>query len=257
MTEGRDVSGASADGSRHSDKPALRLSAAVTPARSTTDVTASLRLDDMTTGLLDSLRTLVDRFELQFGDLPSPLAVTSPGADADTTLVSQALARILAHEHGSYVLWMGSDWLTGAEAHASADAEQPSLLDVLANKAAISSILVPDAQHPRLTHLVTGPVPAGRGHMIARSPAFEQLVSLLEEEFDHVIIDCPPLLGAGHGLALLPRAAGYMLVVRHRKVSVGQVRQANELAAPTQNVGVVVTDYATRVPAIVRRLLGD
>lgn len=257
MTDGRHVSDASDDGSTQTDKPALRLSAAVEPARAATDATASLRFEDMTSTLLDSLRTLVDRFELQFGDLPSPLAVTSPGPDADTTLVSQALARILAHEHGSYVLWMGSDWLTGPEAHAAADPDQPSLMDVLANKAAISSVLVPDAQHQRLTHLVTGPIPVGRGHMIARSPAFEQLLSLLEEEFDHVIIDCPPLLGPGHGLALLPRAAGYLLVLRHRAVSVGQVRQANELAAPTQNVGVVVTDYVTRVPAIVRRLLGD
>jgi tyrosine-protein kinase Etk/Wzc len=171
--------------------------------------------------------------------------------------VSQALARILAHEHGSYVLWMGSDWLSGATEQAAARADEPSLLDVLANKASLSSVLVPDSQHQRLTHLITGSIPAGRGHMIARSPAFEQLLALLNDEFDHVIIDCPPLLGAGHGLALLPRTAGFLLVVRHRSVSIGQVRQANELAAPTQNVGVVVTDYVTRVPSIVRRLLGD
>jgi Mrp family chromosome partitioning ATPase len=258
VTDRRHQISPSSDESYPAEVPALRLTHAdAESARDGTGATASLRLAEISPHLLNSLRTLVDRYELQIGELPSPLAVTSPSPDADTTAVSQGLARILAHEHGSYVLWMGSDWLTGDDDHTAGRADEPSLLDVLANKASISSILVPDAQHQRLTHLVTGPIPAGRGHMIARSPAFEQLLSLLEEEFDHVIIDCPPLLGVGHGLALLSRAEGYLLVVRHRSVSIGQVREATELAAPTQNVGVVVTDYGTRVPKIVQRLLGD
>jgi Mrp family chromosome partitioning ATPase len=213
--------------------------------------------EDISPHLLSSLRSLIDRFELQSGELPSPLAVTSPGPDTDTTIVSQALARILAHEHGNYVLWMGSDWLGEADDQDEARMDGRSLLDVLANKASVRSVLIADPEHPQLAQLATGPIPVGHGHIIARSPAFEQLLSLLEQEFDHVIIDCPPLLGAGDGLALLPRTNGYVLVVRHRSVSTGHVRQANELAAPIPNVGVVVTNYVTRVPKIVRRLFGD
>lgn len=213
--------------------------------------------DELPPALLSSLRSLINRYELHARDnMPSPLAVTSPSPGADTALVSKALARVLAHEHGNYVLWMGSDWLDDAEGADAPNSHGKALLDVLANQTSIRTILNVDPQHPNLTQLATGPIPGGRGHMIARSPEFQELLTLFAQEFHTVIIDAPPLLGAGDGLALLPRTAGYVLVVRHRSVSSREVRQATELASPTPNVGVVMTEYATRVPRIVRRVLG-
>lgn len=214
--------------------------------------------DELPPGLLSSLRSLINRYELQAStDLPSPLAVTTPGRGADTSLVSKALARVLAHEHGKYVLWIGSDWLGDSEATPESNAKGAALVDVLANRTSIRSVLNVDPQYPQLTQFSSGPIPGGRGHMIARSPEFQELLSLFEQEFDNVIIDAPPLLGVGDGLALLPRTQGYVLVVRHRSHSTREVREATELAAPTPNIGVVMTEYATRVPRIVRRLLGD
>jgi len=111
-----EVDGQTGDEPARTDRPA-RVATAPAPAHS--GVTDVPLYEDIAPHLLNSLRSLIDRFELQSGELPSPLAVTSPGPDTDTTVVSQALARILAHEHGNYVLWMGSSWLDGADDQAA------------------------------------------------------------------------------------------------------------------------------------------
>ena len=93
--------------------------------------------------------------------------------------------------------------------------------------------------------------------MIVRSPEFEQLMNVLVEEFDHVVFDTPPLLGTGDGLPLLRRSDGYFLVVRQRSTSESQVRRAIEMTGTTPNLGMVLTEFSTKVPDFVQRLLGE
>ena len=206
--------------------------------------------------LLAPLRSIVNRYELRSGQqLPSPIAVTSPGPDAGTTMVSQALATLLAHELGKFVLWMDCRWLS---AGAPYDPDQPSdLLQILADGRKLPAALHSTPDLPQLNRLSVGNVPSGQRHMIVRSNEFEQLLAILAKEFDYLIMDTPPLLGSGDGLPLLRRSGGYVMVARHRTVSVAEVRQATELASPTPNVGTVLTDYRSRIPRGLRRLMGE
>lgn len=231
------------------DGPEVESSMAVDVAR----LPGFLNYPDIPDTLLGPLRTIVNRYELRTdGEIPSPLVVTAPTPTDVRTSVSQALAAILAQERGKYVAWIDCNWLRQGEDYD--DGEPVGLVDILSNRNNVLAALRSSPDLPQLTQLRIGRVPAGRGHMIARSYEFERLLAALAEEFDHVILDTPALLGAGDGLALLPRARGYLLVARHRGVSLGQVRKACELAAPTVNIGVVLTDYETKIPASVQRL---
>ena len=58
------------------------------------------------------------------------------------------------------------------------------------------------------------------------------------------------------GLALLRRSDAYLLVVKQRATSNAQVSEAVEMTVPTPNIGVVLTEYTTKVPKAIRRLLG-
>ena len=91
--------------------------------------------------------------------------------------------------------------------------------------------------------------------MIVRSPEFERLLSILAEEFDHVVFDIPPVLATANGLALLRQADASLLVVRHRATMLQQVKRALELTQPVPNLAVVLNRYRTRVPSVFRRLL--
>jgi Mrp family chromosome partitioning ATPase len=135
-------------------------------------------------------------------------------------------------------------------------AERPSLLDILADQSRILSAFQRSPDLPQLMSLAPGPVPDSKRNMIVRSPEFERLLSILADEFDHVVFDIPPVLTSANGLALLRRADASLLVVRHRSTTLAQVQRAMEATQPTPNLGVVLNRYRTSIPARLRRLLG-
>lgn len=215
-----------------------------------------LRFDEIPAELLEPLRSIVNRYELRSGEpMPSPIAVTSALPNEVTTMVSQALATLLAHELGKFVLWMDCSWLSRDAAY---DPEAGSaLLEILADGTKVLSEIRSSPELPHLNRLVAGNVPTGQRHMIGRSEEFERLLAVLASEFDYLILDAPPLLGSGDGLPLLRRSQGYIMVARQRSTTVSQVREAVELAEPTRNIGVVLADFDTRIPRFIRRIFGD
>lgn len=215
-----------------------------------------LRYDEIPSELGEALRGIVNRYELRTGEgLPKSIAVTSSLPGEGVTTVSQALATLIAQEMGEFVCWVDCAWLT-ADGDRERNAGRPSLVDILADQSRILSAFQASPDLPQLMSLSPGPVPQSKRNMIVRSPEFERLLSILAEEFDHVVFDIPPVLTSANGLALLRRADASLIVVKHRSTTVTQVNRAMEATQPTPNLGVVLNRYRTSIPSRLRRLLG-
>lgn len=205
--------------------------------------------------LAEAIRTLVNRYELSTGTLlPNSISVTSPLPGEGVTTISQALATMIAHEMGRFVCWVDCSWLTTAGT--DVESNRPNLLDLLDDHGQIQSALQTTPGIPQLISLSPGPVPETKRNLIVRSPAFERLLNVLADEFDHVVFDLPPILTNSNAIAMLRQADASIFVVRHRSTTIAQLERAIESAQPTENLGIVLNRYRSSIPAQLRRLLG-
>lgn len=211
--------------------------------------------DDIPDELAEALRSIVNRSELRTGQpLPPSIAVTSALREEGVTTVSKALSTLIASELGRSVCWIDCSWLSGDSGREQNG--RPSLIDILADNSRMQNAFETTEEQPSLVSLSPGPVPESKRNQIARSPEFEQLLGIMSEEFDHVILDLPPVLSHANSIALLRQADASLLVVRQRSTSIGQVERVIEAMQPTPNLAVVLNQYRTSVPRRIRRLLG-
>lgn len=207
--------------------------------------------------LAEAVRGILNRHELrEQSALPATIAVTGPSRGVGTSTVSQALATILAQELGRFVCWIDCSWMR-PDAAGGTDGQAPDLIDILQDHSRLSSAFTSSEQLPQLVCLAPGAVPDESRNQIVRSPELQELLQILSEEFDHLVFDVPPVLGHANSLTLLRWADASLLVVKHRGTTVSEVRRSLETMDPTPNLGVVLNQYRTRIPAGVRRLLGE
>jgi Mrp family chromosome partitioning ATPase len=210
--------------------------------------------DDFQPELMEAVRNLVNRYELRMeAPLETAIAVTAASEDADGTLASQALATVLALEIDRFVCWFDLSWIdrnAAAEVLGTAD-----LLELLADHSQIGTAFGQSPENERLITLSFGPVPDDKRNLIVRSPAFEELFQIVTDEFDHVILNMPPILGSTNSVAALRHADLSLVVARHRSTTVAEVERSIDNTEPTTNLGVIVTDYRPRVPHLFRRWL--
>ena len=81
----------------------------------------------------------------------------------------------------------------------------------------------PVAELPNLNVVPAGFPPVGTSTEILASPQMEELVATWRDEFDHVIIDTPPILPFADALFLSAMSDGVLLVARSQ-VSRGKAR---------------------------------
>lgn len=204
----------------------------------------------------EALRGIVNRYELRTGAaLPHSIAVTSALAGEGVTTISQSLATLIAHELGRLTCWVDFSWLAGGDDN-SADPDRPSLADLLANGSSIANAFQAQPGLPELIVLQPGPVPERERTAILRSPEFGRLLSLLIDEFDHIVFDTPPVLSHNNALTLLRLADTSLFVVKHRSTSITQLRRAVESTQPTPTLGAVLNGYQSKIPTRLQLLLG-
>jgi protein-tyrosine kinase len=95
---------------------------------------------------------------------------------------------------------------------------------------------------PGLSLLTSGPIPPNPAELLG-SARMGRLLEELEERFDVVIVDSPPVLVVTDAAVLAPRVSGVVLVVRAGKVARQQVVRAKEaLEAVKANILGVTLD---------------
>ena len=82
-----------------------------------------------------------------------------------------------------------------------------------------------------------------------------RMLHVFREHFQWVVLDLPPLLGSPEVAAVAGRADWHIMVGRHRKTTVAELRKARDLIGAEQKTGFVMTADASRVPTWIKRRL--
>ena len=130
-----------------------------------------------------------------------------------------------------------------------------ALIDAVEERASIDDILVA-TMNPRLTLVNGGELPIARRPAVAASHALEEVLNQVAKRFDHVLLDLPPVLASSDAIRLAHLADAFALVIRHGVTTTHQVESALDELSGAEPLGVIINRYATKIPPLLRRLVG-
>jgi Mrp family chromosome partitioning ATPase len=134
-------------------------------------------------------------------------------------------------------------------------AARPTLADAIENDASLDDIII-NTTNPRLSMIQAGGVPVARRPALAQGRPLASLLDQLDERFDHVLLDLPPVLASSDAMNLSQLADAYVLVVRQGATSEGQVEAALDELQGGETLGVILNRFDSNIPRRLRRLVG-
>jgi tyrosine-protein kinase Etk/Wzc len=174
------------------------------------------------------------------------IMVTSAIAGEGKSFISSNLAVSLAMT-GKKVALLDFD-LNHPTLHHKFNLKQSvGISEYLEDKADAASIIIPSGTHENLSLLLTGNLPADPAELILNGKA-EVLLNYLDEKFDVIIIDVPPVGPVSDAYVLAPLCDATLFVVRHAytpKVFVERIDENIKLNN-LPNPAVVFNAVATR-----------
>lgn len=182
------------------------------------------------------------RTNLQFLGLDKPLQsllVTSATPSEGKSLNSANLAIAYA-QAGAHVCLVDADMRRPVLAKMFSLDNWAGLTTALARNRSVDEYLQV-TEVPGLTVLTSGPVPPNPAELLG-SQRMLGLMRQLEESFDTIIFDTPPVLAVADAATLAPRVSGALLVVRAGQVGYPQAQRAKEAleGVKAQILGVVL-----------------
>ncbi|MET0326662.1 MAG: CpsD/CapB family tyrosine-protein kinase, partial [Ilumatobacteraceae bacterium] len=172
-----------------------------------------------------ALRYFLARVELHSTDgLPSRLALTSALAGEGVTFVARSLASVIAYDTESSVVVVDVNWRRPTPPK-EGEVRPLGLADAVDGAVPLSDIIRRTA-NPRLSLIDAGEVAVARRPALAGSNALATVLEDLEGQFDHLLLDLPPVLATSEAMNLSQFADSYALVVRQGATSENQVEAA-------------------------------
>ena len=160
----------------------------------------------------EAYRSLCSLILLSSPENPARVLVTSSALPAEgKSTVSCNLAIALA-QHGRRVLLVDADMRRPSIHGRPETADRPGLSTMFA-KSGKYPVYQPISDLPNLNVLPAGPPPAHPTQILASSE-MQQLMEAWSKEYDHVIVDTPPVLPFADAIVLASRADGVILVTR-------------------------------------------
>jgi capsular exopolysaccharide synthesis family protein len=160
------------------------------------------------------------------GERPKVLLITSALPNEGKSTVAANLARALALG-GARVVLMDGDLRKGLLHELMGLPRSPGLADALQAPNVQDQVIHINGL-PNFAFIPSGVLASNSGDLFL-SPAFDQLLARLREEFDYVIIDSSPVFAADDATTLAPKADATLFVVRNRYSRARPVREALEL----------------------------
>ncbi len=177
---------------------------------------------------------------------PKSLAVTSTRPREGKSITALALARSLARTKRRIVL-IDAD-LRAPSIHRYFDLlnDGPGVSNFLAGSNDIDPI-IRQTDLEGLSVITAGPHPPNAADLLT-GPRLSELVSRLEERFDHVIVDCSPVIGLADAPLIASAVDGLVYVVEARTIQAGAARRALQRLETAQAnlVGIVLTKFEPR-----------
>jgi Mrp family chromosome partitioning ATPase len=201
--------------------------------------------------VMAAVRYLLYRHELTVGAgvIPQMIAVIAANHGDGVTTVSRSLAEVLAAERNSRVCWVdfGSDRLS------TSSPLGPPEIAALDDTPVV--MIAPDRQpNVPVRSASFGDEFVARRGPLAR-PELDELVDNLARGYRHVVFDTPPLLSRPDSIGLLRRADAYILVARHGRTSLTDIRRVSDELRSIPSLGAVLNAQRIRTPRFMRRLV--
>jgi len=167
---------------------------------------------------------------------PKALLIASPFQGEGKTTVAINLAIALSQR--SRTVLVDADLRRPGVALAFGLATNRGLSDVLLNAVRLDEVLVPSANIPNLFVLPAGisSAPAAR---LACSREMREAIERLREQFEHIVIDSPPILSFADGRALSPLVDGVILVGRSGSTTRQALTRSMELLSEVHSAPVL------------------
>lgn len=107
---------------------------------------------------------------------------------------------------------------------------------------------------PNLDLLPAGPIPPNPQELLG-SEVMKDLLLKLEQKYDYIFIDTPPVNLVADSLVMMPEVAGMLLVVREGKTTHEDLRMAQEKISHTDGrvLGILLTDVKQQKGAFKER----
>ena len=161
----------------------------------------------------EAYRALSTLILLSSSENPAKVLVMSSALPAEgKSTVSCNLAIALA-QHGRRVLLVDADLRRSSTHGRPETTATPGLTTMLAQGSDHYCLYQPISGLPNLHVVPPGPSPARPTEMLA-SGRMQQLMETWSKEYDHVIVDTPPVLPFADAIVLASRADGVILVTR-------------------------------------------
>ncbi len=161
------------------------------------------------------------------GAPPKLILVTSALPQEGKTTTSVNTAIVLAQK-GARVLLIDAD-LRRPSIHKTLGLKpRCGLTSVLTGSETLESAIIPAVQSPNLFVLPAGPHPPHPAELVG-SVAMKELLKRCRGEYDHIVIDTPPVLSVTDAVVLSVEADANILVIRSRQTTKEALRRARDL----------------------------
>ena len=177
--------------------------------------------------------------------VPRSFMLTSTAPNEGKSISSLALAQTLARS-GKRVVLVDGD-LRNPSVGGLLDLQvKEGLTNYLAGDDNIGALLT-STSHPNLTYLAAGPMPPNAAELLA-SGRLGRLVADLSKQFDHVVIDSPPILGLADAPLLSGAVEGAILVIEANKLRLRAIESSLKRlrSANAHMLGAIVTKLDER-----------
>jgi capsular exopolysaccharide synthesis family protein len=177
---------------------------------------------------------------------PQSLAVTSTRPREGKSITALALAQSLARAKRKVVLIDADLRAPSVHRYFDIENEGPGVSNFLAGSDDVESMIRP-TPNEGLSVIAAGPHPPNPADLLTGSRLGE-LIKLLQERFDHVIVDSCPVIGLADAPLVAAAVDGVVYVVEARSVQAGAARRALQRLETAQAnvVGIVLTKFEPR-----------
>jgi len=177
--------------------------------------------------LSEAYRNIRTSLLLSFSEKPpKKIVITSPNPSEGktTTAINTAIA---LSQTGAQVLVIDSDMRKPRIHKVFAVENGAGLSSFLSGQGELDSI-VKKTNVPNLYYIPAGPIPPNPSELLG-SNLFKNMMESLEERFDHIVLDSPPVLGFADSIILSTLVDGVILVVLGGKTPRETLQRAKEV----------------------------
>ena len=174
--------------------------------------------DDIAIESLRSMRTAI-HFALSSAK-NNIIMVSGPAPEVGKSFISTNLATILAQSQ-KRVLIIDADLRRGYLHKYFNHANQPGLADYLNGQTELSQV-IKATEVSGLDVIVRGKSPANPSELLSTSQ-FTAMLNQLSEQYDHILIDTPPILAVTDGIIISQHAGVNLVIARYAKTQMKEL----------------------------------